>query len=414
MKPAVPIDRARRMRRLATGLLLVMAGLFALSRHFAQAYPALGWVRAFSEAAMVGGLADWFAVTALFRHPLGVPIPHTAIIPANKNRIADTMAGFLRTNFLTPQVIGRRLQHMNLAAAIGSFLALPRTESASRLRQGTNSLLADVLQSLAGDKLGGMVKGAVRSQLERLDIAPLLGQMLSVAIADGRHRPPLEALLRWAGLALEDNEDLLRQMIHTRANTLLRWTGLDETLANAILDGLYKLLAECIVNPDHPLRGKLEEGLAKLAHDLVHDPAMRAKVAQMKQEMLANPAMAAWLDGLWHRGRAALLAAVKDPKQAVSGQIGGGLAEFGSALQRDARLQLLVNRLTRRTLTGIVTRYGAAIVTLVSETVKQWDAHTVTARIEGAVGRDLQFIRINGTMVGGLVGIALYAIQKFF
>lgn len=404
-------DRARRMRRLATGLLVLMAALFAVSRYYAHVSPAFGWLHAFSEAAMVGGLADWFAVTALFRHPLGLPIPHTAIIPVNKNRIADTMADFLRANFLTTQVLGRRLRPMNMAAMVGGFLATPRTDGPAKLRQGANSLLGDVLQSLSGGHLGGMVKRALGTQLEKLDVAPVLGQMLSGAIAANRHLPLLESIMRWAGLTLEDNEELLRGIIHDRANSLMRWTGLDEKVANAILDGLYKLLAECIVDPHHPLRAKAEEAMSKLAHDLIHDPEMGARVARIKADLLANPVMADWIDSLWNRGRAALLDAARDPETALDGRFGAGLAEFGAALQNDLRLQMLVNRFARRTLTGMATRYGAAIVTLVSDTVKHWDAQTVTDRIESAVGRDLQFIRINGTMVGGLVGVVLHAVQ---
>jgi uncharacterized membrane-anchored protein YjiN (DUF445 family) len=407
-----PLDRARQMRRAATGLLLLMAGLFLLARHFAAAHPAWGYLLAFCEAAMVGGLADWFAVTALFRRPLGLPIPHTAIIPENKDRIADTMAAFLRENFLTPQVVARRLRAMNLAGTAGHFLANPQRDGEVRLRTGAANLLGDVLESLDQERLGGLAKQGLRGQLERFDIAPLLGQLMTGAIADGRHKPLLESLIRWAGLTLEANEDLLRQMIETRANAIMRWTGLDERLANGILDGLYKLLAETIVDPEHPLRRKVEQGLETLAHDLIHDPAMQARVEAMKLEVLANPAMARWMDAMWERTRAALLRAARDPDAALSGQLGSSLAELGQALQRDARLQLLVNRFARRTLVGVATRYGDQIVRLVSETVRRWDAQTVTGRIEGAVGRDLQFIRINGTLVGGLVGVAIHVADQ--
>lgn len=401
------------MRIVAGALLIFMAALFVVARRMLDVHPAWGYVLAFAEAAMVGGLADWFAVTALFRHPLGLPIPHTAIIPENKDRIADTMAAFLQRNFLTPQVIARRLKAVNLAAAAGGFLAEPaRPREGGRLQSGATSLFADILESLDHEQLGGLMKQGLRSQLDKLDVAPLLGQLLSAAIADKRHLPLMESLLRWAGTTLEANEDLLRGMIHERANAILRWTGLDEKLANTILDGLYRLLAECIVDPDHPLRVKIEEGLEKLAHDLVHDPAMRDRVARMKAEILANPAMGRWLDGMWERTRTALLAAARDPDNALSGQFGQSLAELGGALARDARLQMLVNRFARRTMVGIAARYGDQIVRLVSETVKRWDARTVTDRIEGAVGRDLQFIRVNGTLVGGLVGVALHALDS--
>jgi uncharacterized membrane-anchored protein YjiN (DUF445 family) len=413
----LPADRARSMRIFATGLLLAMAALFIVTRQFVGLHPAMGYVLAFSEAAMVGGLADWFAVTALFRHPMGLPIPHTAIIPENKDRIADTMATFLRDNFLTPQVVARRLHGVNIAETAGQFLADPTRSGqegggASRMRSGAANLLGDILQSLDPEQLGGVVKQGLRGQLEKLDAAPLLGQLLTAAIADKRHLPLMENLLRWAGLTLEANEELLRDMIHDRANAIVRWTGLDERLANAILDGLYKLLAECVVNPDHPLRRKVEEGLEVLAHDLSHDPEMQARVARLKSEILANPAMTRWFDGMWERTRAAMLRALRDPEGALSGQLGASIAELGLALQRDRRLQHLVNRFSRRTLVGIASRYGAQIVRLVSETVKRWDAKTVTDRIEGAVGRDLQFIRVNGTLVGGLVGIAIHAADQ--
>ncbi len=406
----MPADRGRRMQLVATGLLLVMAIAFLLLRRFSGEHPAWGYALAFTEAAMVGGLADWFAVTALFRRPLGLPIPHTAIIPENKDRIAETMAAFLRDNFLTPIVVARRMRGYNIAGAAGTYLADPAMGGEGRLRAGAASLLGDVLESLDKDQLGSMVKGGLRAQLEKLDLAPLLGQLLTAAIADQRHLPVIESFIRRAALTIEDNEDLVRAIIHDRAGGMMRWTGLDEKLANAVLDGLYKLLAETLVMPDHPLRGRIIEGIDQLAHDLLHDPAMQARVQRLKGEVLDNPAMARWLDGMWEQLRLKLLRAVRDPGRLLSGQMGDSMAALGKALQGDPRLQLLVNRFARRTTVGMVTRYGDEIVRLVSETVRRWDARTVTDRIEGAVGRDLQFIRINGTLVGGLVGVLLHAL----
>lgn len=398
------------MRLIATALLLLMAALFLAARQLEASHPGWGFLRAFAEAAMVGGLADWFAVTALFRRPLGLPIPHTAIIPENKDRIADSMAAFLRANFLTPPVVARRLRSLNAANAAGQYLANPRPGE-SRLGEGAASLIADVLESLDKEKLGGMAKAALRSRIERLALAPLLGNLLQAMIAEGRHLPLIEALIRRSAEALEANEDLVRRIIHDKASAIMRWTGLDERLANGILDGLYKLLAETVVIEDHPLRLKIEESLEALAEALVNDPAMHQRVEAMKRDVMANPAFAAWLDGLWERGRAQLLGAVRSGGSGGSDRIGASLAELGRALQHDARLQLLVNRFARRTLVGVATRYGGEIVRLVSETVRRWDARTVTDRIEGAVGRDLQFIRINGTLVGGLVGVAIHAVD---
>ena len=408
--PTLP-DRARRMRLTATAMLVLMAGVFLLTRQFLDLHPAWGYVHAFAEAAMVGGLADWFAVTALFRHPLGIPIPHTAIIPENKDRIADTMAQFLRDNFLTPAVVARRMHSMNFARAVGDFLVKPADGAQSRIGAGAAELFAGVLESLDPERLGGQVRAGLKHQLEKLEVAPLLGQMLSAAIADRRHLPLIDSIIRWAGLTLEDNEPMVRAMIHERANALLRWTGLDERLANSVLDGLYKLLAEVLVDPDHPLRAKIVEGLEKVAHDLVHDPETREKVERMKRDLLDNPAVANWWQGVWERMRHGLIAMARDPNSSLDGWLGSTLGELGAALRDDQRLQMQVNRFARRTAVGVATRHGGQIVQLVSETVRRWDARTITDRLENAVGRDLQFIRINGTLVGGLVGVTIHAVD---
>ncbi|MBP6363449.1 MAG: DUF445 domain-containing protein [Novosphingobium sp.] len=401
------------MRTFATALLVLMAAVFLTARQFSGLHPAVGYIIAFSEAAMVGGLADWFAVTALFRHPLGIPIPHTAIIPENKNRIADAMAQFLRDNFLIPPVVARRLRSMNLAAAAGEWLADPAKGGSSRLRDGAAELAAQVLESLDRDRLGNQVRGGLFRQIDKLEVSPLLGQMLNTTIADQRHMPVIDSLVRWAGLTLEDNEGLLREMIHRRANAVLRWTGLDETLANSVLDGLYKLLAEVIVDPQHPLRGKIEEGLAKLAQDLQNDPELRARVERMKGELVGNQAVSTWWQGVWERLRTGLLERLRRPAGEASSQLGEALQELGRHLRDDPALQHQINRFARRTLVGISVRYGDKIVQLVSETVKRWDGETISGRIEGAVGRDLQFIRVNGTLVGGLVGVVLHMIDQW-
>ena len=402
------------MRRTASGLIVLMAALFLWSGRYLDVHPAWGYLHAFAEAAMVGGLADWFAVTALFRRPLSLPIPHTAIIPENKDRIADTMAGFLRDNFLTPAVVGRRMGSMNLAQAVGSYLADPRATQDSRIRAGAGELAVEVLESLDPERLGTQVRTGLKTQLAKLEVAPLLGGMLEAMIADGRHRPLIDKIIRWAGLVLEDNETLVRDMVHKRANAVLRFTGLDERLANSVLDGLYKLLAEVLVDPDHPLRSKIEEGLQDLAHGLREDPEMRERIERMKQELLENPAIGDWWQGVWERLRANLIESIRSSSGSTGHDyIGETLGELGAALRDDERLQRQVNRFARRTAVGVATRYGDQIVRLVSETVKRWDAQTITDRVESAVGRDLQFIRINGTLVGGLVGMTIHTLDIY-
>ena len=406
------------MRWTATGLLVAMAVVFFSTHGLVADHGAWGYINAFAEAAMVGALADWFAVTALFRHPLGIPIPHTAIIPTNKDRIADTMAQFLRENFLTPAVIARRMSGMNVARAVGDFLVEPNNKThngtevdpRSRITSGAAELLAEILESLDPDRMGNQVRSGLAAQLAKIEISPLLGRMLESMMADKRHQPLIDGLIRWAGLTLEDNEETIRLIIHARVAGVLRWAGLDKTISSNVLDGLYKLLAEVLVDPDHPLRHKVEEGLQNLAHDLQHNPVMRERVEAMKRDLVGNPAVADWWMGVWERIRRSLIERARSSNGGLGEDMRAALAELGEALQSDARLQLQINRFARRTAAGMTTRYGSQIVTLVSETVRRWDATTITGRIENAVGRDLQFIRINGTLVGGLVGMTLHFI----
>lgn len=408
--PAPAANGARRMRIVATGLLVLMAGIFFLARSQESVHPAWGFVRAFAEAAMVGGLADWFAVTALFRHPLGLPIPHTAIIPRNKDRIGDTLANFLKNNFLIPGVVARRMKRVDVAGAVGRFLAAP-PEGEGRIRESGTRLVADVMEALDPERLGGMVKGAIDARLRGIDFAPLLGQALQAAIRKDRHIPVLEGAIRWAARTLDANEHLIRQMVHDRAGSVMRWTGLDETLADKIIDGLLKLLDDMAVDAGHPVRLKAEDALARLAEDLQFDPVMQHRVADLRDELLANDAMRRWIDGLWESARAALLRAARDPRSAMGGKFGEAIRQLGETLQQDERLRTTINRFARRAAVGFSANYGANVVRLVSDTVRAWDTRTVTQRLEDAVGRDLQYIRVNGTLVGGLVGLTIHAID---
>jgi uncharacterized membrane-anchored protein YjiN (DUF445 family) len=396
-----PAQSARGMRALATAVFIAATRLDHL-------HPAWGFVRAFAEAGLVGGIADWFAVTALFRHPLGLPIPHTAIIPRNKDRIGDALAQFLKDNFLTPSVVARRMKALDVAGAIGRFLATP---GEGRLREGGSRLLADILEALDQEKLGGMVKAAVAERMRRVEVAPLLGQTLEAAITEERHVPLVDGIVTWAGRTLDANEDMIRAMVHQRAGWILKLAGLDAKLADAIVDGLRKLTIDMAVDPHHPLRAKAEEGLARLAQGLRADPELQAKVEAWKNEAIENPAVADWLGGIWEKSRAGLLKGARDPDAALAGKFGEALRQLGETLQEEPRLKAAINQFARRATVGIVASYGDGIVTLVSDTVRAWDARTVSDRLEGAVGRDLQYIRINGTLVGGLVGLFIHSVE---
>ena len=407
--PAQP--GAQGMKVIATGLLVVMAAVFAAARALEPRYPGLGYVKAFAEAAMVGGLADWFAVTALFRHPLGLPIPHTAIIPRNKDRIGEALANFLKENFLTPSVVARRMRNIDIAGAAGRYLKTPAGEG-TRIRAGASRLIADIFESLDDERLGGIVKGAIASRLRKAEVSPLLGHALASAINEDRHVPMLEAAIRWTARALDANEPLIREMVHKKANWVLKLAGLDAKLADAIIDGLRKLTVEMSTDPAHPVRIKIEEALAQLANDLQARPETRERVEAMKEQLLANQSVSLWLDTLWQKGREAVIKGARNPDAALAGKLGEVLKSMGGTLESDPRIRAALNQFARRATVGMAASYGNQIVRLVSDTIRGWDARTVTARLESAVGRDLQYIRINGTIVGGLVGLTLHVLDK--
>ena len=404
-----PPDGGRRMRVLATAMLAAMAAVFIAASGLEDSHPAWGFVKAFAEAAMVGGIADWFAVTALFRHPLGLPIPHTAIIPRNKDRIGDTLAIFLRDNFLTPSVVARRMQRVDIAGGAGRFLAEPPQQS--RLWRGAARMLEGMLEALDPDRFGTMMKGVLADRLRNFDAAPLLGEALDAAIAEDRHVPLLDEVVIAVGRLVNNNEDLIRKMVHDRSGSILRWTGLDSTVSDKIIDGIDRLLTELAADPAHPLRKKIEEQLRDLAEKLRTDPEMRQRIYDLKADLLANPAVEQWWLGVWERMRTGLIRRIRDPEGALAGEVGTMLRELGDSLEHNQRFRRGINRFARRSAAGISAAYGDQIVRLVSDTVKSWDATTVSSRLEAAVGKDLQYIRINGTVVGGLVGLTIHTVE---
>src|SRR3954470_17294240 len=398
------------MKVVATGLLVAMAAVFAAARALEAQYPGLGYVKAFAEAAMVGGLADWFAVTALFRHPLGLPIPHTAIIPRNKDRIGETLANFLKETFLIHSVRGGRMQRFDVGGAAGRFLQTPAGEG-TRIRAGASRLIGDIFESLDDERLGGIVKGAVSTRLRKMEISPLLGHALASAINEDRHVPMLEATIRWTARALDANEQLIREMVHKKANWILKLAGLDAKLADAIIDGLRKLTVEMSTDPAHPVRQKIEEALAQLANDLQTRPETRGRVESIKKQLLDNKSVSLWLDALWQKGREAIIKAARNPDAVLAGKLGEVMKSMGTTLESDRRIRAAINQFARRATVGLAASSGGAVGKLGSEIPRSWDARTVTNRLEAAVGRDLQYIRINGTLVGGMVGLILHVVD---
>lgn len=394
--------QAVRLRGIATGLLVLMAALFFASTWaMTNVHSGFVWVQAFAEAALVGGLADWFAVTALFRHPMGIPIPHTAIIPKSKDRIGEALAQFLKENFLTPLNVARRLDRFDAAATLANVLERPA--SGGRVRRGLSRLLGQLSDTPAAAAVMQRLQDGTAARLRDLEISPLLGRMLEAMIADGRHRPLIDELIVWAARTLDSQEGLIRAMVEERTAWVLRLVNVDERIANELVGGLRGLLADLATDPHHPVREKADRALEDLAFDLQHMPETREKVERMKRELLDNPAVGDWLEGLWSRMKDGL-------RKMLDGDGLSGIGEaMASSLREDPALSTAVNQLARRAVVGTVADHGDAIVGLVSDTVKGWDAATITDKLEGAVLRDLQYIRLNGTLIGGTIGLVLHA-----
>lgn len=395
------------MRLLATLLLAAMALLFAATMAWPAAHPAVPWLRAFAEAAMVGGLADWFAVTALFRRPLGLPIPHTAIIPEQKDRLGETLAQFLKDNFLQPRVVARRLDDADLAGLIGTWLATPAPvpQSGGR-RRGLGALVTQLLEALDDPAVARLVEDVARDRLGAMQLSPLVADALDTMVAKGRHEPLLDAAIDWGLATLSDEEPTIRGMVTERTNWLLRLAGADDSMSDTMIGAVQRLLVDMKHDPWHPVRQRVAEALKQWAFDLRHFPETQARVEGFKADLLANPAMAGWVQGLWDTARGALARGLDDP---AGGRLGGALQALSNRIAGDAVLKARLNATLRRTLAGLAKEHGDSIVKLVSETVRGWDADTVTDKVEQAVGRDLQFIRINGTLIGGSIGLAIHA-----
>jgi uncharacterized membrane-anchored protein YjiN (DUF445 family) len=399
------------MRLVATLLLAAMAAIFTACLIWPKAHPVVPWLMAFSEAAMVGGLADWFAVTALFRRPLGLPIPHTAIIPEQKDRLGETLATFLKDNFLKPQVVARRLDDADMAGALARWLATPAPAGSPNRKRGLAPLVGQLLDGLDDPAFARLVEDMARGRLEAMRLSPVVADAVDALIDKGRHDLLIDAAVDWGLATIVDEAPNIRGMVTERTNWLLRLAGADESMSSTMISSVQRLLVEIRHDPWHPVRLRLAEALKQWTFDLRHFPEAQAKVEGFKDDLLANPAMGGWVKGLWDSARTALAGSLKHDDG--GNRLGGALAALGNRIAADAGLQRSLNNALRRAVAGLAREHGDSIVKLVSETVRGWDAATVTDKVEQAVGRDLQFIRINGTLIGGCIGLVIYAAARF-
>ncbi len=399
-----------RMRRIATGLLVLMACVFVGARLMEGRHPAIGFVRAFAEAAMVGAIADWFAVTALFRYPLGLKIPHTAIIPRNKERIGDNLANFLEHNFMSYDVVHGELERIDFAGSAASWLGRP--ENAHAVAAQVTSAVPALLRMVEDKDAAAFLQDALSGALKDVKLAPLLSRLLSVLAAGGQHHVLLEKVLEFVSEALEQHRPFIRQKVHDHSP---KWMpkAIDEKFYERLMAGVENTLAE-IRDEDSQWRERFQAATDELIDNLAHSPEYEGKLRSLLDSSLGHPLFRNYAGQVWDDVRQRLLADTTSDHSRVAAQVEQAVLALSAALGRNAPVQRKLNDWIRTFAAETIVAKRELIVNLVRRVIRSWDADTLAHKFELHVGRDLQYIRINGTIVGGLVGLALHAVGLLF
>ena len=418
--PTTPVQRkddaTRRaelvaMRRVASGLLVVAGVVFLVARALEPAYPWVGYVRATAEASLVGGIADWFAVTALFRRPLGLPIPHTAIIPTQKDRIGRILGGFVQNHFLSRDTLSAKLRAMRLAERIARWMATP--EHADRLARHVAVGVAQAVQSMPEGEVKELIRESAVARLQHVQLAPVLGNVLEAATKDDRHQQLLDEALVLLRVAVQRNKELIREKIREESPWWVP-AAVDEAFHQRVIDGAERMIEEVYADHGHPLRRQFDAAFDNFVERLRHSPEMIARTEAWKDGLLEHPMVNEFAASLWERTRRAAERFSADPKADILHPIARGISSVGEhLLASEARLAEMDDFLTSL-IAGVLEQHRHEVGDLIADTVRQWDPKLAADRIELAVGRDLQFIRLNGTLVGGLAGLVIYSLSRWF
>ncbi len=395
------------MRALATGLLVVMLLVFLATSMAQPHWPWLAYPRAFAEAGMIGACADWFAVVALFRHPLGIPIPHTAIVPQSKQRIAVALGRFIANNFLSPRVVGDRIRDVDIAGWAAQWIERP--SHARSAAQRTVSAVHQAMQTTSSADLNAFLTRRTRQGIAAIPAAPLASRVLALLWAHGNAQALVERLINSASVALANNKETIRKKVSQRSYRFVpKWV--DGMVADRVISGVSQTLDE-MREPDHPWRVELKAEIERLIDRLATDPEYLAKGEELKQQMLDNPAVIGQIDAMWHAIEVRLNSAATSA--AIADAIETALMSVAARVRDDAEMRDRINRWLRVAALRAVASRRQEIAAFIRKVVENWDTETLIMRIELQVGRDLQFIRINGTVVGGLVGLLIFSVSRW-
>jgi uncharacterized membrane-anchored protein YjiN (DUF445 family) len=397
----------RRMKRVATGFLIGATVIFVASHAFGEDGGLNGFIRAASEAAMIGGIADWFAVTALFRHPLGIPIPHTALIPKGKEQIGRTLGRFVQQNFLAPETLSARLKEAGLARRLGMWL-IDEHNSQVVARQAA-AVVGSTIQAMRDDEITESFEDAVATRIRAIPAAPLLGRTLQLALEGNHHHALIDAGLVGLDRSLDANQDVLRRRLGEESPW---WVpeSLDDVVFARVMDALHRFFRDLAADPNHELRRDADERIRQMASDLQSSPELISRVEGMKEELLEHPEFRAWSAGLWERIKLGIIEASERPDSELRDRLGQAARSAGFTLMEDEAMQHRVDMWITSVVEQFARQSENEIASFIESTVQRWDATETSNRLELALGRDLQFVRINGTIVGGIVGVLIHVV----
>ena len=398
------------MRRRAFGLLCLVAALLVCARAGAGAYPGLKWLAAFSEAALVGGLADWFAVVALFRHPLGLPIPHTAILRTRQRRISRTLGRFIAENFLTRTVVAAQLERADLVALV---CRLGRAESPA-LSRYVLSLLPKLLDAVSDAEVSDFLHKQFERQVRAIPLAPLAGRLLGLLTAGGRHEAVLDEVLRMIAGLLVEHRAAIEEGV--KAELPVKWLmelfDLDQSISDRVIEKMSAFLRGVESDRSHPVRIRFSARLRQFVDELQQSRVYLEKGEQLKGELLSNKTLIEYSQSVWADLRRHVLEQLSAPDSLWGPRLEQLVVDLLAAVETDEVLAVRLNVWLRDLAAGLVDAHRSEIALLIESTVNAWDAELMSSKIEQEVGADLQFIRINGTLIGGVAGLLIYAITE--
>jgi uncharacterized membrane-anchored protein YjiN (DUF445 family) len=406
--------RAAELRRVKTVATLVLAGtlaLFVLAKILLPFHPAFGFVAAFAEAATIGGLADWYAVVALFRRPLGLPIPHTAIIQSNQQRIADKLGEFIEVHFLEPAPVEAKLRQIDFGSFIADWLR-DRKRSADLARFSLR-LLPEALSATETSGLMTFIARRIATQLQSIDLAPLAAGTLRAFVQEGRHQGLLDDILRNVHESLTQPQTMamVREKIRGELPTLLKLYRADKYLVNKIVASVTAFFDEVRGDPGHPFRGEFDRMVLSFVDRLGNDPSYAGRIESLKRDLLARPELAELFRNIWSNTRSFIERSASGETQVLQQHLAGMFVKAGEALSADSELRSEINQGLVAVLRSFIADQKSGVSSFISDQVKAWDMGQLISLIEINIGRDLQYIRFNGSLIGGLAGLALYTAE---